>query len=139
MKALYKDGQECLLFLPHAPKRLPVTVLSHRETNDGVVYKVDLGTEVLPGIKNITSVDEWQLSPKKAKAKHVKQGDKAIKMAKKNTKKAGTKKAVDKPKKPRVKLTPERAKQVRAMLRTIREFGEDAKNGKKGAQRKLVF
>ena len=61
---------------------------------------------------------------------------------KKSTKKADAKKAketAEKPKKGRVKLSPERAKQVKAMLRTIREFGEEAKNGKQGTQRKLVF
>ncbi|MGI4862465.1 MAG: hypothetical protein ACRYFZ_00965 [Janthinobacterium lividum] len=62
------------------------------------------------------------------------------------TKKAGSKggkktktKAASKAKKGRVKLSPEHATQARKMLRQIREWQEEAKNGKKGSQRKLVF
>jgi hypothetical protein len=47
--------------------------------------------------------------------------------------------ATPKAKNPRVKLSPENAKKARAMLRAIRVMHEEAKNGKKGTQRQLVF
>jgi hypothetical protein len=43
-----------------------------------------------------------------------------------------------KPKAPRVKLPEAQAKEARKMLRTIRDWYDEAK-GKKGTQRKLVF
>lgn len=62
---------------------------------------------------------------------------------KKSTKKTAAKKtkkgSSTPPKKGRVKLSPERAREVEAMLRKIREYGEEAKNGNKGSQRKIVF
>jgi hypothetical protein len=55
--------------------------------------------------------------------------------------KSGKKKAAKEPKakKGRVKLSPENATKARKMLREIRGFYEEAKNGKKGSQRNLVF
>ena len=63
----------------------------------------------------------------KAKTKAKKAGPKKVK-AKKTTTKKG-----------RAKLSPENAAEVRKLLRRVRELGEEARNGKKGGQRKLVF
>jgi len=58
---------------------------------------------------------------------------------KKPAKKKATKKKATGPKKSRAKLSPENAAKVRKLLRQVRELGEEARNGNKGGQRKLVF
>ncbi len=64
---------------------------------------------------------------------------KTKKAAGKSGKKKAAKKAEPKAKKGRVKLSPENATKARKMLREIRGMYEEAKNGKKGSQRSLVF